>query len=76
MDEHKIIITFKDDGSIFHTMDITGHIYAEHFLMLAHVFEYQGKRMKEDARIAQMLAEQERENRSKLIIPKTGLSSQ
>ena len=66
--EHKIVITFVDDGSVFYTMDVTGRIYAEQFLMLAHSFEYQGKRMKEDTRIAQLVAAEERRERAKKIV--------
>jgi len=67
--EHKIVITFKDDGSALYDIDIFGRIYAEQLFVLANEFRYQGARMKEDIRIAQMQAVQSRENRDKILIP-------
>ena len=75
MNEHKIVIVFKDDGSALFDMDVVGNIYANQFLMLANFFEYQGKQMLNDQRISQMMAEQERQDRNKLIIPKSGMLS-
>ena len=69
MDEHKIIFTFKNDGSSLFNMSTEGVIYANQFLLLGNFCEFQGKQMINDQRMAQMLAEQERENRNKLIIP-------
>ena len=69
--EHKIIFTFKDDGSSLFTMEAEGVIYANQFLLLGNFCEFQGKQMLNDQRMAQMLAEQERENRNRIVIPKS-----
>lgn len=71
-EEHKITITFNADGSALYTMEVSGNIYSQQFLMLAQEFEYQGKRMKEDARMAYLIAEQERQQRNS-IIPAGGI---
>lgn len=67
-EEHKIVITFNADGSALYTMEVFGNVYAQQFLMLSQEFEYQGKRMKEDARIAYLIAEQERQQRDSIQV--------
>ena len=67
--EHKIVITFKDEGSVFFSMEVSGNVYPDQFGMLSQRFSYQANRMREDARAAYMLAEQERENRNRIMVP-------
>jgi len=69
MNEHKLIFTFKDDGSALFSMEAEGTIYANQFLLLGNFCEFQGKQMINDQRMAQLMAEQERDNRNKIVIP-------
>jgi len=66
-EEHKITITFNADGSLFYTMDVLGKVYAEQFGMLSWAFKYLATRMKEDTRIEQLVAQEERQQRNKII---------
>ena len=70
--EHKMVITFKNDGSALYDIEIFGNIYAEQLFVLSTEFRYQGTRMKEDVRMAQLQATQSRENRGKILIPTPG----
>ena len=67
--EHKIVITFKDEGSVLFSMDVFGAVYAEQFGMLSNKFNYLANRMREDTRMELMLAEQKRQERNSIAIP-------
>lgn len=71
--EHKIVITFKNDGSALYDIEIFGNIYAEQCSILAADFRYQSARMKEDLRMAQMMAEQNRKERDQILVPNVKL---
>ena len=67
--EHKIVITFKDEGSAIFNLEVVGKIYANQLLALAGFFEYRGKSELNNQDIAQAMAEQERQERNSIAIP-------
>jgi len=69
MSEHKIVITFKDEGSVICNIEIFGTVYSDQFGMLSNRFNYLANRMREDSRMAQILEEEKLENRNKIAIP-------
>ena len=66
--EHKIVITFANEGSAIFDLEVIGNIYAYQLLALAGFFEYKGKSKLNAQDIAQAIAEQERQERNSIAI--------